>query len=139
MAPGEFKPRLSAPAEVTTHAARDLQPRPVDPAKDRLNAEAVVGAATGLGVRLADGKEVGGELILIQVSSLNGPAGLTVRCPRYEHRDVRSEAVAGVWSPAYGKWAVRRSRRPRRPVAPRCGRHSITGRSSESLRSSVNR
>ena len=78
LAPGEFKPRLIAPAEVTTHAARDLQPRPADPAKDRLNAEAVVGAATGLGVRLADGKEVGGELILIQVSALNGPPGLTV-------------------------------------------------------------
>ena len=50
LAPGEFKPRLIAPAELAAHAAADLQPRPVDPAKDRLNTEAVVGAATGLAV-----------------------------------------------------------------------------------------
>jgi ATP-dependent Lon protease len=78
LAPGEFKPRLIAPAELTEHAAADLLPRPVDPAKDRLNAEAVVGAATGLAV-LSDGaKEYGGDVILIQVSALNGSPGIDV-------------------------------------------------------------
>ncbi|MFO0848760.1 MAG: BREX system Lon protease-like protein BrxL [Gemmataceae bacterium] len=78
LAPGEFKPRLIAPVEVTAHAAPDLQPRTIDPAADRLNTTPVVGAVTGLGVRLADGKEVGGDLILVQVSALNGSPGVDV-------------------------------------------------------------
>lgn len=72
LAPGEFKPRLIAPSEVASHTAPDLLPREIDPSKDRLNMEPVVGAVTGLGVKMADGREVGGELILIQVSALNG-------------------------------------------------------------------
>jgi ATP-dependent Lon protease len=78
LAPGEFKPKLIAPAAVTSHAAADLRPRAIDPTKDRLNTDAVVGAATGLGVVTADGKEVGGDLILIQVSAINGPPKLDV-------------------------------------------------------------
>ncbi|HEY1380673.1 MAG TPA: S16 family serine protease, partial [Gemmataceae bacterium] len=78
LAPGEFKPRLIAPASVAAHAAADLQPREVDPTKDRLNVDAVVGAVTGLGVKVKDGNEVGGDLILIQVSALNGPATIQV-------------------------------------------------------------
>jgi ATP-dependent Lon protease len=78
LAPGEFKPRLIAPAAVTAHSAGDLKPRPVDSTKDRLNTEPVVGAVTGLGVKMADGHEVGGDLILVQVSALNGPARLDV-------------------------------------------------------------
>ncbi len=72
LAPGEFKPRLIAPSEVASHTAPDLHPREIDPSKDRLNMEPVIGAVTGLGVKMADGREVGGELILIQVSALNG-------------------------------------------------------------------
>ena len=78
LAPGEFKPKLIAPTAVTAHLALDLQALAADPMQDRLNREAVVGAATGLGVRVADGKEVGGDVILIQVSALNGSAGLVV-------------------------------------------------------------
>lgn len=79
LAAGEFKPRLIAPAAVPTHTAPDLQPKAIDPSKDRLNADAVVGAATGLGVRrTADGKEIGGDLILIQVSALNGSGKVDV-------------------------------------------------------------
>jgi ATP-dependent Lon protease len=78
LAPGEFKPRLIAPASVSAHTAADLQPRALDPTKDRLNTEAVVGAVTGLGV-LSDGeKDYGGDLILIQVSTLNGTAAVEV-------------------------------------------------------------
>lgn len=51
IAPGEFKPRLIGPASVTEHGAADLRPREIDPGKDRLNTEAVVGTVTGLGVR----------------------------------------------------------------------------------------
>jgi ATP-dependent Lon protease len=78
LAPGEFKPRLIAPAAVTAHTAADLQPRAIDPTKDRLNVEAVVGAVTGLAVMVKDGNEVGGDLTLIQVSALNGAAGVEV-------------------------------------------------------------
>jgi ATP-dependent Lon protease len=73
LAPGEFKPRLIAPRSVAAHGAPDLQPRSVAAGDDRLNSDAVVGATTGLAVTLnAAGQEVGGELILIQVSALNG-------------------------------------------------------------------
>ncbi len=79
LAPGEFKPRLIAPAEVAAHSAPDLQPREVPPEHDRLNTESAVGSATGLAVLSnAAGQEVGGELILVQVSALNGPAGVEV-------------------------------------------------------------
>ena len=72
LAPGEFKPRLIAPAVVTAHDVPDLRPRPVDPSKDRLNTEPVVGAVTGLGVKHDGDREVGGDVILVQVSALNG-------------------------------------------------------------------
>lgn len=72
LAPGEFKPRLIAPASVGAHTPPDLQPRQVLPSQDRLNTEAVVGAVTGLAVLSSDGREVGGDVILIQVSALNG-------------------------------------------------------------------
>ncbi|HEX4609147.1 MAG TPA: BREX system Lon protease-like protein BrxL [Urbifossiella sp.] len=73
LAPGEFKPRLIAPAAVAAHAAKDLQSRAVAVAtQDRLNTDAVVGAATGLAVQVHDGQEVGGDVILVQVSAING-------------------------------------------------------------------
>lgn len=72
LAPGEFKPRLIAPAAVASHSAKDLQHRGAASTQDRLNTEAVVGAATGLAVQVRDGQEVGGDVILIQVSALNG-------------------------------------------------------------------
>jgi ATP-dependent Lon protease len=72
LAPGEFKPRLIAPASIAAHTAQDLQPRQIKPAEDRLNTEAVVGAVTGLAVLSKDGQEVGGDVMLIQVSALNG-------------------------------------------------------------------
>jgi ATP-dependent Lon protease len=78
LAPGEFKPRFIGPASISAHAAPDLQPREIDPTKDRLNVEAVVGAVTGLGVKLRDGNEVGGDIILIQVSALNGGPNVQV-------------------------------------------------------------
>ncbi|OWK36154.1 BREX system Lon protease-like protein BrxL [Fimbriiglobus ruber] len=79
LAPGEFKPRLIAPAEVASHTAPDLQPRIVAPAQDRLNTEATTGAVTGLAVTTnAAGQEVSGELILIQVSALNGSPSVEV-------------------------------------------------------------
>jgi ATP-dependent Lon protease len=78
MAPGEFKPRLIAPTSVAAHTAPDLQAKTVDPSKDRLNVDAVIGAVTGLSVILKDGNAVGGDLILIQVSALNGSPGVEV-------------------------------------------------------------
>jgi ATP-dependent Lon protease len=78
IAPGEFKPKLIAPASLAAHTAPDLQPRTIDPTKDRLNSASIVGATTGLAVLEADGKDVGGDLILIQVSTLNGSPGVTV-------------------------------------------------------------
>lgn len=79
LAPGEFRPRLIAPAAVPAYDADDLKPRDAAPADDRMNTTPVVGAATGLGVLTnAAGQEVGGELILIQVSAINGPATVQV-------------------------------------------------------------
>ena len=72
LAPGEFKPRLIAPTAITVHDAKDLQPRTVPPSQDRLNTDAVVGAVTGLAVLSNAGREIGGDVILIQVSALNG-------------------------------------------------------------------
>jgi ATP-dependent Lon protease len=78
LAPGEFKPRLIAPAVVTGHVAPDLGPRELAPARDRLNTEAVVGAVTGLAVLSEGEREFGGDVILIQVSALNGSPGVEV-------------------------------------------------------------
>jgi ATP-dependent Lon protease len=78
LAPGEFKPKLIAPADVAAHTAPDLQTRDVAPDKDRLNIDAVVGAVTGLAV-LSDGtRDYGGDVILIQVSAVNGPPTVEV-------------------------------------------------------------
>jgi ATP-dependent Lon protease len=96
LAPGEFKPRLIAPVEVSAHTAPDLQPQEIDPSKDRLNVEAVVGAVTGLGVKVNDGKEVGGDIILIQVSTINE----SLRQRFYMtglHGSVLSESVKAVY------------------------------------------
>ena len=78
LAPGEFKPRLIAPASVTDHTAVDLQTKAVTPIADRLNTEAVVGAVTGLAVLTKGDREFGGDTILIQVSALNGSSGVEV-------------------------------------------------------------
>lgn len=78
IAPGEFKAKLIAPAPVAAHPAPDLQPRAGAPEKDRLNSDAVVGAVTGLAVLTSGGQEFGGDVILIQVSSLNGPPRVEV-------------------------------------------------------------
>jgi ATP-dependent Lon protease len=78
IAPGEFRPRLIAPASVSAHTAPDLRPRELDPTKDRLNTEAVIGAVTGLGVVSDGDKAVAGDIILIQVSTINGFAGCEV-------------------------------------------------------------
>ncbi len=78
LAPGEFKPRLIAPASVTAHTALDLQAKAVAPTADRLNTEAVVGAATGLAVLTRGEREYGGDTILIQVSAINGSGGVEV-------------------------------------------------------------
>jgi ATP-dependent Lon protease len=78
LAPGEFKPRLIAPISMAAHSAPDLQPRAIDPTKDRLNVEAVVGVVTGLAVLVKDGNECGGDITLIQVSALNGNPGVEV-------------------------------------------------------------
>jgi ATP-dependent Lon protease len=71
IAPGEFKPRMIGFADLTEHTAQDLRlaSREVLPQDDRLNREAVVGAATGLGVISRDGIPTGGCLSLIQVSA----------------------------------------------------------------------
>ncbi len=78
LAPGEFKPRLIAPAAVAMHEASDLRPRESAPVDDRLNREAVVGAVTGLAVLIQGDREYGGDTILIQVSAINGSTGVTV-------------------------------------------------------------
>ena len=78
LAPGEFKPRLIAPDSVASHTPRDLQPRSTVAVEDRLNTDAVVGAVTGLAVLSSDGREISGDLIIIQVSALNGSPGLTL-------------------------------------------------------------
>jgi ATP-dependent Lon protease len=73
LAPGEFKPRLIAPRDLTEHSAPDLTRQLPDAGDDRLNRDAVVGAVTGLAVLTnANGNEVGGDLILVQVSALDG-------------------------------------------------------------------
>ncbi len=78
LAPGEFKPRLIAPVSVTAHTAEDLLPHSVPDVADRHNTDAVVGAVTGLAVVMSGEREIGGDLLLIQVSAINGSAGLTV-------------------------------------------------------------
>ncbi|QEL15532.1 BREX system Lon protease-like protein BrxL [Limnoglobus roseus] len=78
LAPGEFKSRLIAPAAVPSHTAEDLKPRAAEVTVDRLNTEAVVGAATGLAVLTRGDREYGGDTILIQVSAINGGTGVTV-------------------------------------------------------------
>ena len=78
LAPGEFKPRLIAPAAITVHPTPDLQPRVRSASQDRLNTEAVVGSVTGLAVLSNGGREIGGDVILIQVSALNGSATVEV-------------------------------------------------------------
>ncbi len=80
LAPGEFKPKLIGPVHLSQHFAPDLQPRKetIDPLVDRLNTEAVVGAVTGLCVVTEGGKEVGGDILQIQVSCLNGSTGINV-------------------------------------------------------------
>jgi ATP-dependent Lon protease len=80
IAPGEFKPRFIGVAGMTEHVAKDLQraSRNVLPQEDRLNHEAVVGAATGLGVLMRDGVAIGGDLILVQVAAFAGSARLDV-------------------------------------------------------------
>ena len=95
LAPGEFKPRLIAPVKVTFHSAADLQLREIDPTQDRLNVESVVGVVTGLGVKMADGREAGGELILIQVSAITGVAKVQVTG---SHGGTLSDSVRAVYN-----------------------------------------
>jgi ATP-dependent Lon protease len=74
IAPGEFKPRMIGPLDLSEHAAADLRMRvrELAPSDDRLNREAVVGAVTGLAVIENEGVGVGGDLILVQVSAFAG-------------------------------------------------------------------
>jgi ATP-dependent Lon protease len=72
LAPGEFRPKVIAPAGVDGHTAPDLKPKPAEVVDDRLNREAVVGAVTGLSVLHREDQEVGGDTILIQVSCFAG-------------------------------------------------------------------
>jgi hypothetical protein len=74
IAPGEFKPKLIAPAQLASHSAPTCR-RVASPDKDRLNTDAVVGAATGLAVLTSGEQEYGGDVILVQVSAINGPPG----------------------------------------------------------------
>lgn len=78
LAPGEFKPRLIAPASVASHEAADLKPREAEAAAAPVTATPTVGAVTGLAVLSSGGREVGGDVILIQVSAINGPAKVEV-------------------------------------------------------------
>ena len=78
IAPGEFKPKLIAPRDMTEHTATDLNRAAPETGDDPLNKEAVVGAVTGLSVLMQDGKEIGGDLILIQVSALSGSEKIQV-------------------------------------------------------------
>jgi ATP-dependent Lon protease len=72
LAPGEFRPKLIAPADVEGHSAPDLRPKPADVVDDRLNREAVIGAVTGLAVLHRQDQEIGVDTILIQVSCFAG-------------------------------------------------------------------
>ena len=72
LAPGEFKPRVIGPRAILAHDAPDLLPDRPASVDDRLNREAIVGAVTGLAVHLDDGREVGGSVMVIQVSCFNG-------------------------------------------------------------------
>jgi ATP-dependent Lon protease len=101
LAPGEFKPRLIGPVGIAAHSAADLQPREIDPTKDRLNVEAVVGAVTGLGVKIKDENEVGGDIILIQVSALNGGPGVEVTGL---HGATLRDSVRAVYNLVRGKY-----------------------------------
>ncbi len=72
IAAGEFKPKLIAPQGEIEHAAEDMRRQPSASASDPLNQDAIVGSVTGLSVLIQDGKEIGGDLILIQVSAIPG-------------------------------------------------------------------
>jgi ATP-dependent Lon protease len=76
IAPGEFKHRLIGWSGLTEHSAPDLRTPTKDhlPHDDHLNREAVVGAVTGLAVLTRDGVNIGGDLMLIQVSAYPGAA-----------------------------------------------------------------
>ncbi|MEZ6140725.1 MAG: BREX system Lon protease-like protein BrxL [Zavarzinella sp.] len=78
LAPGEFKPRLIAPTGIEQFAGKDLSRSVTAATQDRLNTESVIGAVTGLAVISSDGKEIGGDTILIQVSCIRGTAGVEV-------------------------------------------------------------
>jgi ATP-dependent Lon protease len=80
IAPGEFKPRRIGFEGISDNAALDLRGAAAEilPRDDRLNREPVVGAVTGLGILMRDGKPVAGDLILIQVAALPGTSGLEV-------------------------------------------------------------
>jgi ATP-dependent Lon protease len=95
LAPGEFRPRLIGPAVLSVHTAQDLLPQEIDPSKDRLNTDAVVGAATGLGVLFDGERTVAGDIILIQVSAINGSAGCEVTGV---HGRVLSDSVRAVYN-----------------------------------------
>lgn len=95
IAPGEFKPKLIAPAAVERYSAGDLQTRIVDTTKDKLNTEAVVGSVTGLAVQEIDGKPVSGDLILIQVSTISGSGKVEVTGL---HGSVLSDSVRAVYN-----------------------------------------
>jgi ATP-dependent Lon protease len=72
IAPGEFKPRFIGRSDDTEHSAPDLRvARDVLPQEDRLNREAVIGAATGMSVHFRDTTIVGSSISLIQVSAFS--------------------------------------------------------------------
>jgi ATP-dependent Lon protease len=78
LAPGEFRPKMIAPAGVEGHETPDLKPKPAEVVEDRLNREAVIGAVTGLAVLHRQEQEVGGDTILIQVSCFAGSSTVQV-------------------------------------------------------------
>jgi ATP-dependent Lon protease len=78
LAPGEFRPKVIAPAGIEGHQAADLRQKPAEVVDDRLNREAVVGAVTGLAVLHRQDQEVGGDTILIQVSCFAGTSTVQV-------------------------------------------------------------
>ncbi|HJZ89810.1 MAG TPA: BREX system Lon protease-like protein BrxL [Gemmataceae bacterium] len=95
LAPGEFRPKFIGPVGVDGHAARDLHSKPQQIVDDRLNREAIVGTVTGLGVIYRGSNELGGDLIIIQVSSFAGSQTVKVTGM---HDEVLSDSVQTAYS-----------------------------------------
>lgn len=80
MRPGEFQEKIIGYEGIPQCPAPDLDPaRRIAEADDRANTESIVGEITGLTAILSeDGEPIGGDILLIEVSSIAGAKGLRI-------------------------------------------------------------